>query len=764
MSPDEPGTRADAAATTPPAARILIGVVCLLALGAVALSLRHLPGAMSWPFAVTWVATTLCGAFPLPLRRGEKGAASLSTVSVGIFFSLVRFGVAPTILVAATSAWAMTRVQTRTSGQRLRMVFNVAAIVVSAAAAGLTLEVAQPWDVPPLMAALIAAVCYFAVNSGLVAGVVSLATRTSFATVWQEIGLVAAPLFLIWALSGAIAATSLQEPHDAVVGVAILGTVFLTYRSITSHVAQLQDRSRVAEEASALNLRIAESLTMAISSPRGATYDELKDLQTYGRRTAAALGLGDEQQRELALAILLRDIGLLAVPRDVRGSSTPRTLSDAVRLKSHPALSTDMLADAGLPARVLSAIAAHHEHWDGTGYPAGLAGESIPLLARIVGALDFIEEAGHSAVHGPAGSPSEVCAQLATYAGSRFDPRVIEALVAAMSHEVTAVPAAIRVSASGPSEAARQTGVFRVISAVQRESRILDELALALQGPGSIDTAVHAVADALSGLVPVDTVEFVPPVGETAPAVSVRVTRRRADGTAAGAPRTGSDVPSHVTSSMATDLDDAGVPTGTLRIRAMPGAQFDAEHERVFGQVAALVARKVAADRLLHVAQRDASVDALTGLPNRRSLLLRGADDLANCTLAGLPLAVFVIDLDGFKTLNDTCGHALGDQALRAAADALRASIRPCDTAARLGGDEFVVLLPGCDGADALTRQQHLQERLCRLTVATPTGHVVLGASIGVALSPDDGRDLERLLGVADARMYEDKQRRRHVA
>ena len=152
--------------------------------------------------------------------------------------------------------------------------------------------------------------------------------------------------------------------------------------------------------------------------------------------------------------------------------------------------------------------------------------------------------------------------------------------------------------------------------------------------------------------------------------------------------------------------------------------------------------------------------DPLTGLANRALLRERLEHALARVTRSREPLAVMFIDLDEFKTVNDSMGHDVGDELLKAVAGRLRESVRPADTIARLGGDEFAILLEGMFSASEAPR---VAERLIR-TFTAPFelgGHTVsIGASIGVSLR--DGREgTEELLGNADVAMYAAKARGR---
>lgn len=161
--------------------------------------------------------------------------------------------------------------------------------------------------------------------------------------------------------------------------------------------------------------------------------------------------------------------------------------------------------------------------------------------------------------------------------------------------------------------------------------------------------------------------------------------------------------------------------------------------------------------------ERQASHDALTGLPNRHRLeqALQGAVDHA--TRTGDGLALLYIDLDGFKAVNDRGGHVAGDRLLREVAYRLQQGVRQGDFVARVGGDEFVALLPGCrDIAAASVVADGLRVRAQRL-YSLPDGIYRLEASIGIACFPADGSDADALLAHADRAMYDMKRSARQA-
>lgn len=174
------------------------------------------------------------------------------------------------------------------------------------------------------------------------------------------------------------------------------------------------------------------------------------------------------------------------------------------------------------------------------------------------------------------------------------------------------------------------------------------------------------------------------------------------------------------------------------------------------------VLREVTADsEYVRRLERDAHYDPLTGLPNRRLLAERAERALKRARRERQPLAVALIDLDDFKVINDTFGHAAGDEVLCAAGARLARALRAGDFAARVGGDEFVLLLKETNGDFSFAS---VVERVRRRIEAPMDFHgnsINVGCSIGVASCPTDGADLNTLLERADGAMYHEKACRR---
>ena len=180
----------------------------------------------------------------------------------------------------------------------------------------------------------------------------------------------------------------------------------------------------------------------------------------------------------------------------------------------------------------------------------------------------------------------------------------------------------------------------------------------------------------------------------------------------------------------------------------------DAAIMGVVGAAEDITARKIYEERLAQMA----NFDSLTGLPNRNLLIDRIAQALPRASRAGQTVALIFLDLDGFKFINDTYGHALGDELIKRVAQKLERSLRVDDTVARIGGDEFVIML--CDMQSVADVEQITSQMLDAFSVPFILEKHVLHvtASAGVSLYPKDGQNYETLLKYADIAMYSAKE------
>lgn len=200
---------------------------------------------------------------------------------------------------------------------------------------------------------------------------------------------------------------------------------------------------------------------------------------------------------------------------------------------------------------------------------------------------------------------------------------------------------------------------------------------------------------------------------------------------------------------------------GALVMKSYPGTTYSEEDRNLLQYVCAQVATAIERKQLHTELLRAARHDELTGLPNRRLFYDRAQSALARCRRKHGRIALLYVDLDDFKQVNDTLGHAAGDHLLQEVARRLAHCVREEDTVARLGGDEFVMLLEDIHSpADAAAVMEKVRQAM-QPPVQVDGQTIDTVPSIGTAIYPEDGSEIEPLLRQADKAMYRDKKARK---
>jgi hypothetical protein len=415
--------------TTSPAGldeRVVVLVICLAITASTALIAAFSGIASTISEQPGQVATLLALTIGLQMFSVEVyGRGSVSISPIGILASAFLFdtGTAMAIAVAAALAgWARSRVELH------KAVFNAANFALSAAAASL---VFQALDRGPLPAALVAGAAYAAVNNGFLCLVISWAEHTTWSRIWFERFHWARYHYVLFGPL-ALAATIAYER---------VGTTGLVAFTLPSALMILSVRQYLSKTAAAVeeislanqNLRRANKETIAALSRSM----EAKDLYTGGHteRVAAVavgiarrLGFKDEDLEAIEIGALLHDIGKIGIPEHILRKPGPLDDQEWELIKTHPVISDYILSELDLHPFVRQCARSSHERIDGTGYPDRLAGDDIPLPARIVLVADALDALTSTRSYRAARPMIGALAEIRAHTGTQFCPQVVAAL------------------------------------------------------------------------------------------------------------------------------------------------------------------------------------------------------------------------------------------------------------------------------------------------------------------------------------------------
>jgi diguanylate cyclase (GGDEF)-like protein/putative nucleotidyltransferase with HDIG domain len=504
---------------------------------------------------------------------------------------------------------------------------------------------------------------------------------------------------------------------------------------------------------------------------------------------------------------LLHDIGKLAVPEHIISKPGRLTPEEFEKMKIHTLVGAEILERVRFPYPVVPIVRAHHEKWDGSGYPMGLKGAEIPIGARILSAVDYLDALASDRQYRRALPLHDVMQKLAAESGKSFDPKVVAVLqkryqhlerlaVAKSAQDMNAplstaikiergeAPAAGFENATAPEYVGKETTFLSSIAAARQEAQSLFELSQDMGASLSLGETLSVFSVKLKPMVPYDAIaiyvqrdnELVPeyvngdnyrlfnslriPLGQGLSGWVAQNKKPIVNGNPSVEPGYLNDPSKFSTlrSALAVPLEGVSGVIGVLALYRAERDAFTSDNLRILLAVSSKMALSIENALKYQQAENSATTDYLTGLPNARSLFLQLERELARCKRDNSSLTVMVSDMDGFKQINDRFGHLEGNRVLRLFAQALKESCREYDYVARMGGDEFVVIAPGLPTEAASKKAQQLRV-LAKQAGFDVCGEEILSVSLGQAVYPDDGQDAEKLLAQADRRMYVEKQK-----
>lgn len=434
--------------------------------------------------------------------------ASISISETFVFAGTLIFGRSVgTVLVLLDVVVLCTK--SLVSRRRLRweqVLFNLAtpplSIWVAATAAGIVRPIPPPIDGHFVLVLAIFTCVFFLLNSWIVTFAVALDQDIPPVHLWwtnfKELSVNFAAGASIAAFLFSFNPRSAQLSFVLVI-LPLLAIIYLTYRRFTKRI---EDERQKNLELNRVFLSTIEALALAIDAKDQVTHGHIRRVQRFTMALAEALGLKDDRQLDaLKAAALLHDTGKLAVPEYILNKPGPLTSSEFERMKVHAAVGADILKSIDFPYPVEPIVRHHHECWDGTGYPAGLKGQEIPLGARMLSVVDCYDALTSDRPYRPRMTRQQAEQVLRDRRGSMYDPWVVDEFLRLLDKlEMAEADAESDVAAwPTPVLSAQQ---LEVISATSAEEREFNELRRELPKAASVSAAADVLFRHLHRVVP----------------------------------------------------------------------------------------------------------------------------------------------------------------------------------------------------------------------------------------------------------------------
>ena len=562
------------------------------------------------------------------------------------------------------------------------------------------------------------------------------------------------------------------------------------------HLSRLEQKTKEVLEASRVHLATVEALATAIDARDQVGIGHVRRTQIYAIGIGEVLGLSEKELSALETGALLHDIGKLAVPDHILNKPGRLTPAEMEKMKIHASVGASILEKVGFNYPVVPTVKHHHEMWDGTGYPEGLKGENIPLTSRILAVADVFDSLRGARPFRPAVSRDDARKQLLHGAGTQFDPKIVDVFLRNMrkfEDRIESKDLAYSFNNENGNlytgDQTQQQGFVQQIKSANREVFTLYELA-------KVFSASLSLEDTLS--------LFVKKIGELIPFNSCAVYLMNEDGSSAQTAyakgknstvlmnkrvKAGEGVTGYVlkkreavydyspgldfsggqqklaedyTAMISLPLIAGDKLLGAVSLYSCELESYGEEHLRLLEAVSRIASDTISKAQQHAATETIAMTDPMTALPNARSLHLHFEKEIGRANRKASVFQVLMLDLDGFKAVNDTFGHKFGDDMLRGIAGVLLGQLRDYDFLARYAGDEFVAIIPETTGEAVRELCFRMEKAVAEFSLPVGDGRFAkVGVSIGASSYPHNGTSLEDLLIAADKMMYSVKAERK---
>lgn len=609
----------------------------------------------------------------------------------------------------------------------------------------------------------------------------------------KKTAIIAATVFLILLSAGIAASVYLSFSVLFVLAAMILmfapaSAVF--YSGYKKFISYLEQKTAEITEASRIHLATVEALATAIDARDQVSVGHVRRTQIYAVGIGELLELPEGEIKALRTGALLHDIGKLGVPDNILNKTEELTDAEFEKVKIHAKLGASILEDVKFSYPVIPTIKHHHEKWDGTGYPNGLAGKDIPLTARILAVADTYDTLRVPRPFRPAVSCEEAKNILTSRAGKQFDPEIVNVFLNNLTNFEKQIKAEKLVYSNETkmspihitSEGSGEISYVQQIKNANREVFTLYELARVFGSAVNLEETFSLFTKKISEIVPYDSCviymcddlrdEAVATFAAGANSGQLRGWKIRSGIGVTGVvlrkrkpisyTEPSSDFKGHdgdfindYNAMISLPLIVDNKLLGAVSLYSRELEQYGNEHLRLLETVSHIASEAIHKSLKHAETETRALTDPMTGLPNARSLQVHFEKEAARSKRKNSIFHLLMLDLDGFKAVNDNFGHKTGDKMLKEISRVIGEQLRDYDFLARYAGDEFVAIIPETDELDIRDLCKRIEDGISKFSLPVGNNEFArVGVSIGTADFPSKGESLDQIIIAADKAMY----------
>ncbi|HEY8786321.1 MAG TPA: HD-GYP domain-containing protein [Candidatus Limnocylindria bacterium] len=391
-------------------------------------------------FVVILVLAGIAQRNPVVLFRSSAISVAFAVKIAGYVLFGTPVALWATVVVVAVNAYTPKPKPVR------KILFNFGGMMLSTYLASSTYQlvggmVPPGAFVPTMLAVAVSAAVYFAANSALTAAVITLTSNSRFLEVWMQNFAWMPVNYLATAVNGAALALAYQSL--GVIGVIVfvlpLGIAWYSFRLYMMKSTQVRERNRelvslnenlhrTTERLEASHVSVIAALLGSLAAKERSEGHSDATMQ-HALAVAKSLGLGQDEIAAVNLGTLFHDIGKIGIPEHILLKPTALSEEEWTEMKTHPVIGANLIGEVPNLERIRPIVLAHHEHYDGTGYPNGLKGDEIPLAAQIISVADTYEAMTSTRPYRAALCHADAVAELRRVAGSQLNPIVVEAFI-----------------------------------------------------------------------------------------------------------------------------------------------------------------------------------------------------------------------------------------------------------------------------------------------------------------------------------------------